>query len=46
MVVAGSILAWVVWSGDWENGSNSSSSKAAAGKTPLHVTTFFNYFIY
>jgi hypothetical protein len=42
--VAGSILAWVVWFGDWEIGSISSSSKAAAGKTPLHVTTFLNYF--
>jgi hypothetical protein len=40
MVVAGSILAKVVWSGDWEIGSISSSSKVAAGKPPLHVTTF------
>jgi hypothetical protein len=39
--VAGSTLAWVVWFGNWEI---SSSSKAAAGKTSLHVTTFF--FIY
>ncbi len=39
--VAGSSLAWVVWFGDWEIGS---SSKAAAGKTPLHVTTFFDFF--
>jgi hypothetical protein len=42
--VAGSILVSVVWSGDWEFSSNSSSSKAAAGKPPLHVTTFLNYF--
>jgi hypothetical protein len=46
MGVAGSILASVVWFGDWGISSNSSSKKAAAGKTPLHVTTFFNYFIY
>jgi hypothetical protein len=41
MDVAGSILASVVWYGDWEISSNSSSNKAAAGKTPLHVITFF-----